>query len=187
MERPIIANISRLTSQKGYDLIQGAAWSILNTGAFFIALGAGAQNYEEFLQALRNTAPNQVGIYKGFNEPLAHLIEAGADIYLMPSRFEPCGLNQMYSLRYGTVPVVRATGGLDDTVEEFDRARSTGNGFKFQHYSAHSMLEKIYEALYCYAEPEIWETIQRNGMRVDNSWQAAARNYIAVYDVISRM
>jgi starch synthase len=187
LDRPIIANISRLTSQKGYDLIQQAAWPIVESGAFFIALGAGAQVYEDFLQSLHDARPHQVGIYKGLNEPLAHLIEAGADIYLMPSHFEPCGLNQMYSLRYGTVPVVRATGGLDDTVQDFDRVTRRGNGFKFRDYSAHSMLEKIYEALYCYGEPELWETVKRNGMSVDNSWDAAAWNYIAVYDRLSRM
>jgi starch synthase len=115
-ERPIIAIISRLVSQKGYDLIQQAARGILETGAFFIALGAGAKQYEDFLQSWHDQAPTRVGIYKGFaGEPLAHQIEAGADLFLMPSLYEPCGLNQMYSMRYGTVPVVRATGGLDDT------------------------------------------------------------------------
>jgi starch synthase len=179
--RPIIASISRLTSQKGFDLIQEAAGQILATGAFFVSLGSGAREYEDFFQALRDHAPRQVGVYRGFNEPLSHQIEAGADIFLMPSKFEPCGLNQMYSLRYGTVPVVRATGGLDDTVEDFDRSRGTGNGFKFGPYTAPAMLEKISEALYCYAEPEVWRTIQLNGMRVDNSWQAAAQKYLEVY------
>jgi starch synthase len=181
LDRPIIANISRLTSQKGYDLIKEAGGAILETGAFFIALGSGASEYEDFLQWMRDHAPRQVGIFKGFNEPLAHRIEAGADIFLMPSLFEPCGLNQMYSTRYGTVPVVRATGGLDDTVQDFDRVRGTGNGFKFGPYTASAMLDKIYEALYCYAEPDVWRTIQLNGMRVDNSWHAAAQKYIELY------
>src|SRR5256886_13348684 len=128
-ERPIIAIISRLVAQKGYDLIREAARGILSTGAFFIALGAGAQEYEDFLQSWHDAAPHRVGIYKGFaGEPLAHQIEAGADIFLMPSQYEPCGLNQMYSMRYGTVPVVRATGGLDGTVENFDRSTANGNG-----------------------------------------------------------
>jgi starch synthase len=187
LERPIIANVSRLTSQKGYDLILQAAGAMVETGAYFIALGAGADEYENFLQSLRNHAPYQVGIYKGMNESLAHLIEAGADLFLMPSRFEPCGLNQMYSMRYGTVPVVRATGGLEDTVEDFNRVRRTGTGFKFRDYSAHSMLEKIYEALYCYVEPDIWDSLQKNGMSVDNSWQAAARKYINVYEATTRL
>ncbi|PYS51793.1 MAG: hypothetical protein DMF68_03055 [Acidobacteria bacterium] len=187
LDRPIIANISRLTAQKGYDLIKEAGGAILETGAFFVALGSGASEYEDFLQAMRDHAPRQVGIYKGFNEPLAHRIEAGADIFLMPSLFEPCGLNQMYSTRYGTVPVVRATGGLDDTVQDFDRVSQTGNGFKFEHYTALAMLDKIYEALYCYAEPDLWRTIQLNGMRVDNSWRAAAQKYIELYRRVAQM
>ena len=187
-ERPIIAIISRLVAQKGYDLIREAAPAILETGAFFIALGAGAQEYEDFLQSFRDHAPHRVGIFKGYaGEPLAHQIEAGADIFLMPSLYEPCGLNQMYSMRYGTVPVVRATGGLDDTVENFDRARGTGNGFKFGEYSARAMLGSIYEALYAYADKDIWRRIQLNGMRADNSWQAAARRYVEVYRAVARM
>ncbi|HJU54125.1 MAG TPA: glycogen/starch synthase [Pyrinomonadaceae bacterium] len=187
LDRPIIANISRLTSQKGYDLIKEAAGAILNAGAFFIALGSGATEYEDFLQGLRDYAPRRVGIYKGFNESLAHRIEAGADIFLMPSLFEPCGLNQMYSLRYGTVPIVRATGGLDDTVEDFDRVRGTGTGFKFGPYTAGAMLDKIYEALYCYAEPDIWLRLQSNGMRADNSWQVAARKYVQLYSAVTQL
>ena len=186
LDRPVIANISRLTSQKGYDLIKEAAGAILETGAFFVALGSGAGEYEDFLQALRNHAPHRVGVYVGFNEPLAHQIEAGADIFLMPSLYEPCGLNQMYSTRYGTVPVVRATGGLDDTVEDFDRATGRGNGFKFRPYAAAAMLEKIHESLYCYAEPEIWTRIQQNGMRADNSWGAAAQKYLQLYGLTAR-
>ena len=187
LDRPIIANISRLTAQKGYDLIKEAGGAILETGAFFIALGSGASEYEDYLQLMRDHAPHRVGVFKGFNEPLAHKIEAGADIFLMPSLFEPCGLNQMYSTRYGTVPVVRATGGLDDTVQDFDRVSMTGNGFKFVPYTASAMLDKIHEALYCYAEPDVWRTIQQNGMRVDNSWRAAARKYIELYRSMAQM
>ncbi len=181
-ERPIIASISRLVSQKGYDLIRDIAGAILETGSFFIALGAGAREYEDFLQHWHDRAPRQVGIYKGYaGEPLAHQIEAGADIFLMPSLYEPCGLNQMYSMRYGTVPVVRATGGLDDTVENFDPAQGTGTGFKFHPYSGAALLEKIREALYFYGKPESWRQIQNNGMSMDNSWAAAAGKYMAAY------
>ena len=184
-ERPIIAIISRLVSQKGYDLIQQAARAILDTGAFFIALGAGAKEYEDFLQTWHDQAPHRVGIYKGFaGEPLAHQIEAGADFFLMPSLYEPCGLNQMYSMRYGTVPVVRATGGLDDTVRNFDPKTLTGTGFKFEPYSAAAMLEKIREALYFYNQTEVWTAIQRNGMATDNSWSAAAQKYLKFYDQV---
>jgi starch synthase len=182
-ERPIIAIISRLVAQKGYDLIRQAARGILKTGAFFIALGAGAREYEDFLQGWHDQAPHRVGIYKGYaGEPLAHQIEAGADLFLMPSQYEPCGLNQMYSMRYGTVPVVRATGGLDDTVESFNPANGSGTGFKFGPYSAAAMLEKIREGLYFYNQPEAWAKIQRNGMAIDNSWSAAARKYIQLYE-----
>ncbi len=181
LDRPIFANVSRLTPQKGFDLIQQVAFEIIESGGFFIALGSGAEEHENFLQRLRDIAPHRVGIYKGYNEPLAHLIEAGADIFMMPSRFEPCGLNQMYSLRYGTVPIVRAVGGLDDTVWEYDRVTGIGNGFKFDEFSADIFLGKIYEALFAYYDAETWARIQRNGMLEDNSWQHAARNYIALY------
>jgi starch synthase len=185
-ERPIIAIISRLVSQKGYDLITQAASGILETGAFFIALGAGAREYEDFLQSWHNAAPHRVGIYKGYaGEPLAHQIEAGADFFIMPSLYEPCGLNQMYSMRYGTVPVVRATGGLDDTVENYNVKTNKGNGFKFGPYSASAMLDKIREAIYFYTQPNIWVEIQRNGMTTDNSWSAAANRYLELYREIA--
>ena len=187
LERPIIAIISRLVAQKGYDLIREAAGSILHEGAFFIALGAGAREYEDFLQALRDNAPQRVGIYKGYaGEPLAHQIEAGADMFLMPSLYEPCGLNQMYSMRYGTVPVVRATGGLDDTVNSFNWETGEGTGFKFERYEANSMLEKIREALYCYNRPEMWKKVQANGMRQDNSWRVAAQKYLDLYEAVMK-
>ena len=181
LDRPIYASVTRLTSQKGVELLRQGASDILASGSFFIALGAGEKDSEQFLQSLRDFAPSRVGIYTGYNESLAHLIEAGADIFLMPSKFEPCGLNQMYSLRYGTVPIVRAVGGLDDTVQNWDAVSETGNGFKFGPYRADKLLEKIYEARFAYADKETWAKIQRNGMSVDNSWENAARNYVELY------
>lgn len=187
-ERPIIAIISRLVGQKGYDLIRQISGSILETGSFFIALGAGAKEYEDFLQRWHDAAPHRVGIYKGYaGEPLAHQIEAGADMFLMPSLYEPCGLNQMYSMRYGTVPIVRATGGLDDTVQQFNPSSGTGTGFKFGPYDGGALLEKIREALYFYRQPEQWQKIQHNGMLVDNSWAAAARKYIELYQEMGEL
>jgi starch synthase len=187
IHRPVIAIISRLVSQKGYDLIRKISGPILQTGSFFIALGAGAKEYEDFLQRWHDASPREVGIYKGYaGEPLAHQIEAGADIFLMPSLYEPCGLNQMYSMRYGTVPVVRATGGLDDTVQQFDPSLGTGTGFKFGPYEAGALLEKIREALYFYGRPDEWQKIQRNGMLVDNSWEAAAKKYVELYQDMTR-
>jgi len=181
LDRPIYASVTRLTAQKGVDLIKGAAGDILAAGAFFIALGSGEKDSERFLQALRDYAPSRVGVYIGYNERLAHLIEAGADMFLMPSKFEPCGLNQMYSLRYGTVPIVRAVGGLDDTVENWNAVEQTGNGFKFRDYDSAKLLEKIYEARFAYEDKTSWSKIQRNGMSVDNSWENAARNYVELY------
>ena len=187
-DRPIIAIISRLVHQKGYDLIRRLATSITQTGAFFIALGAGANEYEDFLQQWHDRYPREVGIYKGYaGEPLAHQIEAGADIFLMPSLYEPCGLNQMYSMRYGTVPLVRATGGLDDTVEQINPSTGTGTGFKFGPYDAGALLEKIREALYFYGRPNDWQKIQRNGMLVDNSWEAAAKKYAELYREVAQL
>ena len=187
-DRPILAMISRLVSQKGYDLIQQISGAILQTGSFVIVLGAGAPEYEDFLQRWHDQAPKQVGIYKGYaGEPLAHQIEAGADMFLMPSLYEPCGLNQMYSMRYGTVPIARATGGLDDTVENFYEASGSGNGFKFESYSAGALLEKIREALYFYGRPDSWAKIQRNGMAMDNSWSSAARKYLNFYERVNEL
>jgi starch synthase len=184
LDRPLVASISRLVAQKGFDLVKQVAWRMLEAGAFFVSLGSGESEYESFFQRLKDDAPQRVATYRGFNEPLAHQIEAGADIFLMPSLFEPCGLNQMYSMRYGTVPVVRATGGLDDTVEQFDPSTGRGTGFKFEPYSAQALLDKIREALYWYARPDAWRAIQLNGMSVDNSWQAAARKYVRVYEAL---
>ncbi len=182
LDRPVLANITRLTGQKGIHLMMQVAGEALAAGAFIVSLGSGEKRYEEFWQMLRDRAPHRVGIYRGYSEPLAHLIEAGADMFMMPSKFEPCGLNQMYSLRYGTVPIVRATGGLDDTVQNWDAASGTGNGFKFGPYRADRFLEKIYEALFAYADKETWRKIQRNGMAVDNSWENAARKYVELYE-----
>jgi len=181
LDRPILANITRLTAQKGIDLMMQVAGEVLLAGAYIVSLGSGEKQYENFWQRLRDHAPRQVGIYRGYSEPLAHRIEAGADMFMMPSKFEPCGLNQMYSLRYGTVPIVRAVGGLDDTVENFDPVTGHGNGFKFGPYRSDKFLESIYEALYAYADPGTWRRILRNGMSVDNSWENAARKYVELY------
>ncbi len=181
LERPIFANITRLTAQKGIDLMMQVAGDIIAAGAYIVSLGSGEKKYEEFWQALRNYAPQQVGIYRGYNEPLAHFIEAGADMFMMPSKFEPCGLNQMYSLRYGTIPIVRAVGGLEDTVRNWDAVTASGNGFKFGPYRADRFLERIYEALFAYSDKDAWRIIQRNGMSEDHSWENAARKYVQLY------
>lgn len=181
LDRPVLASITRLTAQKGVELLMEVAEEILAAGAFLVSLGSGDAKYEDFWQRLRDRHPAQVGIFRGYSEDLSHLIEAGADIFLMPSKFEPCGLNQMYSLRYGTVPVVRAVGGLDDTVKNFDAVSGLGNGFKFDEYRADKFVEKIFEALFNYADAETWRRIQLNGMSEDNSWERAAYQYAELY------
>lgn len=181
LEKPVVAIVTRLTSQKGIDLIAQAIWRILDTGAYFVLLGSGADSYEHYFQHVRDTRPGQVGVYFGFNNALSHQVEAGADLFLMPSSYEPCGLNQMYSLKYGTVPIVRGVGGLDDTISNFERTTEHGNGYKFYEYSADRLAEKFYEALMVYYDRDLWRKLQRNGMHEDFSWDRAAHNYLNAY------
>ena len=181
LDRPLIACISRLSIQKGFDLILPIANSMLDRGVAFVLLGSGDEVYERAFQSMREARRSQVGVYLGFSNELAHKIEAGADMFLMPSRFEPCGLNQMYSLKYGTVPIVRAAGGLDDTIDNFDRTTLQGNGFKFYEYDSARLLEKIDEALLVFGERDLWRTLMLNGMRADYSWNASALHYVELY------
>lgn len=181
VDRPLIGCISRLSNQKGFDLIIPIATQMLDRGVNFVLLGSGEEKYERAFQALRDSRRSQVGVYLGFSNELAHKIEAGADMFLMPSRFEPCGLNQMYSLKYGTVPIVRAAGGLDDTIENFDRDTLRGTGFKFAEYDPARLLAKIHEALAVYEEPAQWRALMLNGMRADFSWDASAQHYVDLY------
>ena len=180
-EQPVIAVVSRLTAQKGLDLVAASIWRILDAGAIFILLGSGDREYEGIFQHVRDSRPEQVGVYFGFNTALSHQVEAGADLFLMPSAYEPCGLNQMYSLRYGTVPIVRGVGGLDDSVRDFDLGTLQGNGFKFYDYSADRLMEKVYEALLVYYDGDVWSQLQSNGMREDFSWEKSARRYLDAY------
>ncbi len=177
------AMISRMVDQKGLDLIASVAEQLPHLGAAFVILGTGEPWYEEMWRSLARRYPDRVGVRIGFDEPLSHVIEAGADLFMMPSRFEPCGLNQMYSLRYGTLPVVRATGGLDDTVQNYDPASGAGNGFKFYDASGEALLGTLRWALHVFHnEPERWRQLQRAGMARDFSWNASARAYLEAYD-----
>ena len=185
LDRPVVAIITRLTTQKGIDLLANAIWRILDTGAFFVLLGSGAKSYEDYFQHVRDSRPNQVGVYFGYSTALAHKIEAGADMYVMPSAYEQCGLNQMYSLKYGTVPIVRGVGGLDDTINNFERSTKAGNGFKFYDYSADRLVEKFYEAYLLFDDKAAWSQIQRNGMLTDHSWERAAREYLNAYKLVA--
>jgi starch synthase len=181
--RPVIGMVSRMVDQKGLDLIAGAVGvgALQSLDALFVILGTGAPKYEAMWRDLAARHPNRVAVNVGFSEELAHLIEGGADIFLMPSHFEPCGLNQMYSLRYGTVPVVRATGGIDDTVQDVDEATGEGTGFKFGPLTREAMMGALRRALSWYARPAAWRRIQLAGMAQDNSWEASAREYVDVY------
>jgi starch synthase len=182
--RPVIGMVSRMVDQKGLDLIAAAVASgaLQALDASFVILGTGTPQYEAMWRDLAAKRPNRVAVTVGFSEDLAHLIEGGADMFLMPSRFEPCGLNQMYSLRYGTVPVVRATGGLDDTVQQVDEATGEGTGFKFEPYTTEAMMGALRQALAWFARPVAWRRTQLAGMKQDNSWEASAREYVGVYE-----
>jgi starch synthase len=181
LARPVIGLVSRLTDQKGFDLITDALATLMARDAAWVMLGSGESRYEESWRALASAYPDRVSTTIGFDERLAHLIEAGADMFLMPSRFEPCGLNQLYSLRYGTVPVVRATGGLSDTVEDADAAPESGTGFAFRDYTRDALVDALDRALAAFQDPVRWAAIERRGMRKDHSWDASAREYVKVY------
>jgi starch synthase len=180
--RPLVGMISRLVDQKGFDLLASLADELPRMGASFVLLGTGERRYEDLWLALTSRHPNVIRARIGFDEGLAHLIEGGADLFLMPSRFEPCGLNQMYSLRYGTLPLVRATGGLFDTVRNFDARTGEGTGFTFDEYSPQALLNTLRWALGVYGDRATWRQLQRSAMAQDNSWAASAREYEKVYD-----
>jgi starch synthase len=181
LSRPVIGIVSRLVDQKGVDLILAAAADLMNLDATWIILGSGDARYEGQFRELAAKFPARLGVRIGFDERLAHLIEAGADLFLMPSRFEPCGLNQMYSLRYGTVPIVRAVGGLDDTVRPYGPRARHANGFKFHDATPDALLQTVRLALRIYRRPDRWSALQREGMYEDHSWAPRAREYVKVY------
>jgi starch synthase len=175
---PVIGIISRLTEQKGFDLIEQALPEMMSRDLRLVVLGSGEPRYVKMWQAAREAAPDKVGVRIGFDEALAHLIEAGSDMFLMPSLYEPCGLNQMYSLAYGTVPIVRATGGLADTVRE---EGDDPNGFRFEPYEAGAMMAAVDRALDAYADRKVWARLMKSGMREDNSWTKSAAIYADLY------
>jgi starch synthase len=181
LERPVIGMVSRLADQKGFDLIAEKAHELMREDLTLVVLGTGERRYEELFTSFAAVYPGHVGVKIAYDNALAHKIEAGADMFLMPSRYEPCGLNQIYSLKYGTVPIVRATGGLDDTIEPFDVEHGTGTGFKFVEYSGAALLRCVQEALHLFTDERIWKRIQLNGMARDFSWKSAAQEYSAVY------
>jgi starch synthase len=185
---PLVGMVSRLVDQKGFDLVEQAEPDLLKMEARFVVLGTGQARYQELFERLMREHPNRFHYRPGYDEGFAHLIEGGCDLYLMPSRYEPCGLNQMYSLRYGTVPVVRATGGLVDTVEDFDPVTREGTGFLFHRYEAGEMVGAIRRALTTYRQPHLWSQLRANGMARDFSWRSSADGYDRLYaDALERV
>ncbi len=182
LARPVIGLISRLTDQKGFDLIAAGIDDLMSLDATWVMLGSGERRFEDVWRALAARHPDRVSATIGFDERLAHLIEAGADMFLMPSRFEPCGLNQMYSLRYGTLPIVRATGGLDDTVIDVDDPSGEGTGFKFRDYTPEALVAAVRRAVSAFEDKERWKAMQQRGMRRDHSWDVSAQEYVKLYE-----
>jgi starch synthase len=179
---PVIGIVSRFAAQKGFDLISQIADRLAREEMIVVALGAGDKPYEEMFIRLNKQFPNKIAVKVAYDNAIAHKIEAGSDMFLMPSRYEPCGLNQIYSLKYGTVPIVRATGGLDDTIEPWDARTGKGTGFKFTEYNGESLLLTIKQALHAFRDQTSWQVLMRNGMNKDFSWNASAREYAKVYE-----
>jgi starch synthase len=178
---PTIGMITRLTVQKGLEILSQAFNELMQMPVQLVILGSGEKKYEDFLRWAANTHPGKVSAYIGFNNALAHLITAGCDMYLMPSRYEPCGLNQMYSLNYGTVPIVRKTGGLADTVRDYHEFDQQGNGFSFWDFTPYALYTSVHRALELFHQKDVWMEIVKRGMSEDFSWQQSARKYMEVY------
>src|SRR5271168_274475 len=184
-DRMVVGIVSRFVEQKGFDLIAEVGREFLDEDVAVVALGSGDARYEAFFRMLaeaRADRPERVGVRIGFDNVLAHKIKAGADLFLMPSRYEPCGLSHLYAMRYGTIPLVRATGGLDDTVEPFDLKTMQGNGFKFWDATGPALLDTLRWALNCYRNPPAWAKLMQNAMAQNFSWATAAEKYVEVYE-----
>jgi starch synthase len=180
--RPLIGMISRMVDQKGFDLLAALGAELTAFDATWVVLGTGEARYQDFWRGLAGQYPDRVAATIGFDEDLAHLIEAGADLFLMPSRFEPCGLNQMYSLRYGTIPVVHGVGGLRDTVEDYLPGHSGSTGFVFTEYTPAALRAALERALAVFSRREEWRRLRVAGMRQDNSWHRSALEYVRIYE-----
>jgi starch synthase len=181
-DTPLIGIVSRLATQKGFDLIADAADQLAAEDLRMVVLGSGERQYEDLFRTLAANAPDRVAVRVAYDNALAHKIEAGADLFLMPSRYEPCGLNQIYSLKYGTPPIVRATGGLDDTVENWNPDTQQGTGFKFSTYDAHSLMATLRWALRTYRYKDSWRQLMLKGMSRNFSWDRSAEQYEQVYE-----
>jgi starch synthase len=184
-DRPLFGMISRLSAQKGSDLLVQVLEGIVGLGAGVVILGAGEEKYQTLLEKAACRNPDAVSLHIGFDESLAHRIMAGVDMLLIPSLYEPCGLTQMYALKYGTVPVVRATGGLEDTIISFEPGTNQGNGFKFGPYTPEALMEAIEEAVRLYREPATWQALMTNAVKEDFSWDRSAQRYVELYQAIT--
>lgn len=180
--RPLVGMVTRMTPQKGFDLLVEALPELMASELQLVILGSGDAAVQEHFKEAEKSYPDRLRTIIGFDNTLAHKIQAGCDIFLMPSRFEPCGLTQMYALKYGTVPVVRATGGLADTISEFDPASGRGNGFVFHQYRAEELVAALRRAVAIYRQRAIWSRLMDNGFAADFSWAAAARHYLELFD-----
>jgi len=182
---PVVGMVTRMVSQKGFDILEPVIFELMQYDLQFVILGSGESKYEEMFNHVARIFPHKVSVYLGYNNELAHLIEAGADIFLMPSAYEPCGLNQMYSLLYGTVPVVRKTGGLADTVFDWDETsyhgHDYGNGFSFNDYAGWALSDAVKRAVNRFHDKATWTKIQQNGMKMDLSWKGSAEKYLELY------
>lgn len=179
---PVLGIVSWLSTQKGFDLLAEIMPELMTRDLVFVVLGTGEPYYEGLFRSFVERYPGRVGLKVAYDDTMAHKIEAGADMFLMPSRYEPCGLSQIYSLKYGTVPVVHATGGLDDTIEEWDPAAGSGTGFKFYPYEPAAFLAALDRAFATFADKEAWLKLQRNGMAKDYSWREPAGEYLRLYE-----
>lgn len=182
---PLIGMISRLADQKGFDLIEEAATKLMSMDIQMIVLGTGEKKYHDLLEKLEQMYPDKLKAYLAFDDSLAHQLEAGSDMLLMPSQYEPCGLNQLYSLKYGTVPIVRKTGGLADTVIDYDPKNQTGTGFVFDEYTTEAMLEAIERAVELFGKKRVWIKLAKQGMSQDFSWSLSAQKYSDLYSVMT--
>ena len=183
-DRPVLGMVSRLAVQKGADLLVQIVEDVVGLDAGLVILGAGDEKYQALFLELGKKYPESIAVRIGFDETLAHRIMAGSDMILVPSRYEPCGLTQIYGLKYGTVPIVRATGGLDDTIQQFDQNSGEGTGFRFVQYETGAFLDQIKEALKVFEDRPGWMRLVKRGMRADFSWEKSAREYVSLYEKV---
>ncbi|MEM7392712.1 MAG: glycosyltransferase, partial [Verrucomicrobiota bacterium] len=186
-DRPLVGMVTRLVDQKGMDLVAEAMEDMMALDLNFILLGTGDETYHELARSWAERWPERCAVILDFDRGLSHRIEGGADLFLMPSRFEPCGLNQLYSLKYGTVPIVHAVGGLDDTIDDIPNDGTAGTGFKMTEYTVEALLEALKQALSLYENRKLWDAIRKRGMKQDFSWNASAEAYSELYRSLLRV